>query len=104
MKKYIYLFFAALLAVACVEPLQPYLGPIVNEPEEGSPVTVEFTLPPVTKGNMAHNPTISTIHVAVFNQAGVLKQYEKAITIRSIPWKSTCQLPSESYTSSEIRL
>ena len=85
MKKYIYILFAALLAVACVEPLQPYLGPIVNEPKDGAPVTVEFTLPPVTKGNMAHNPTISTIHVAVFNQAGVLKQYEKATLMNDAP-------------------
>lgn len=78
MKKYIYLFFAALLAVACVEPLQPYLGPIINEPEEGTPVTIEFSLPPMTKGTMAHNPDISTIYVAVFNERGILKQYEKA--------------------------
>ncbi|MBQ5934409.1 MAG: BACON domain-containing protein [Bacteroidales bacterium] len=78
MKKYIYILFAALLAVACVEPLQPYLGPIINEPEEGTPVTIEFSLPPMTKGTMAHDPDISTIHVAVFNERGILKQYEKA--------------------------
>lgn len=78
MKKYIYLFFAALLAVACVEPFQPYLGPIINEPEEGTPVTIEFSLPPMTKGTMGHNPDISTIHVAVFNERGILKQYQKA--------------------------
>lgn len=78
MKKFIYILFAALLATACVEPLQPYSGPVVNEPEDGAKVTLEFSLPPMTKGTMAHNPTISTIHVAVFNQAGVLKQFEKA--------------------------
>lgn len=79
MKKFICVFFIALCAVACVEPLQPYPGLIVNEPEDdNSKVTVEFTLPPTTKGTMAHNPTIETIHVAVFTQAGVLKQYEKA--------------------------
>ena len=78
MKKFIYIFFAALLAVACVEPLQPYTGPIDNEPDEDALVTVEFSLPPMTKGTMTHDPSISTIHVAVFNQAGVLKQYEQA--------------------------
>lgn len=78
MKKFIYILFIALLATACVEPFQPYLGPVINEPEEGVPVTLEFSLPPVTKGTMAHNPTINTIHVAVFNQAGILKQYEQA--------------------------
>jgi len=78
MKQVFYILFAALLATACVEPLQPYSGPVVNEPEDGAKVTLEFSLPPMTKGMMAHNPTISTIHVAVFNQAGVLKQFEKA--------------------------
>lgn len=78
MKKYICLFCIALLAAACVDPLQPYSGPIFNEPEEGALVTLEFSLPPMTKSTMAHDPTISTIHVAVFNEAGILKQYEKA--------------------------
>ncbi len=78
MKKVFYIFCIALLVAACVEPLQPYPGPVINEPEENSKVTVSFSLPPATKGTMAHNPTIETIHVAVFNQAGVLKQYEEA--------------------------
>lgn len=78
MKKLLYIFCIALLAAACVDPLQPYTGPIANEPDEDAKVTLEFSLAPMTKGEMAHNPTISTIHVAVFNQAGVLKQYEKA--------------------------
>ena len=78
MKIFIYILFAALLATACVDPLQPYTGPIANEPDENAKVTIEFSLAPMTKGTMAHDPDISTIHVAVFNQAGVLKQYEKA--------------------------
>lgn len=85
MKKYFSIFFAALLAVACVEPLQPYLGPIVNKPDEEAKVTVEFSLPPMTKGDWGHNPSISTIHVAVFNEAGVLKQYEKATLMNESP-------------------
>lgn len=78
MKKYIYLLSAALLAFACsVEnPYEPEL--IGDEPEDGPKVTIEFSLPPATKGIMAHNPDISTIHVAVFNKAGVLKQFEQA--------------------------
>lgn len=78
MKRFFYICFVVLLATACVEPLQPYSGPVVNKPEDETPVTIEFSLPPVTKGDMAHDPDISTIHVAVFNQAGVLKQYEEA--------------------------
>ena len=78
MKKYIYILFAALLAVACVEPLQPYLGPIDNEPEEGAPVIIEFSLPPTTKADWGYKPTIKTMHVMVFNSRGVLKQYQEA--------------------------
>ena len=78
MKKYIYIFLAAVLAAACVKTLEEPVDPFADDPDEGALVTVEFSLPPVTKGTMAHDPTISTIHVAVFNQAGVLKQYEEA--------------------------
>ena len=79
MKKYIYILFATLLLTACVDPLRPYDSALEeNEPEDGAKVTIEFSLPPVTKGTMAHNPTISTIHVAVFNRLGVLKQFEEA--------------------------
>ena len=78
MKKYIYILGALLAAFGCsVE--QPYeLTSLDNEPEDGAKVTIEFSLPPVTKGIMAHDPDISTIHVAVFNKAGVLKQFEQA--------------------------
>ena len=77
MKKLLYIFCIALFATACVEPLEPVF-PVSNEPEDGAKVTLEFSLPPMTKGTMGHNPTISTIHVAVFTRTGVLKQYEKA--------------------------
>lgn len=78
MKRIIAICCAVLLATACVEPIQPYTGPVVNKPEDGTPVTLTFSLPPVTKGTMGRTPDISTLHVAVFNQAGVLKQYEQA--------------------------
>lgn len=82
MKKYIYifLFFAALLTAACVEPMQPQpnLLDLLDE-EDGPTVTLEFSLPPQTKGAMSHDPSIATIHVAVFNKAGVLKQFEQAV-------------------------
>ena len=78
MKKFIHIFYIALLAVACVDPLEQIV-PINNEPEDGAKVTLEFSLPPITKSStMAHDPEISTIHVAVFNEAGILKQYEEA--------------------------
>ena len=80
MKKLIYIFCVAFLAVACVEPLEPVIS-VDNEPEDGAKVTLEFSLPPMTKGAMGHNPTISTIHVAVFTQTGVLKQYEQATLV-----------------------
>ena len=78
MKRIIAICCAVLLVAACVEPIQPYTGPVLNEPEDGAPVTLTFSLPPMTKAAMAHDPAISTIHVAVFNQAGVLKQFEQA--------------------------
>ena len=78
MKRIIAICCAVLLVAACVEPIQPYTGPVLNEPEDGAPVTLTFSLPPMTKAAMAHDPAIDTIHVAVFNQAGVLKQFEQA--------------------------
>ena len=80
MKKIIYILSAALVAFACTDRLE-YAEPVIDETDEGAKIAIEFSLPPVTKGTMTHNPTISTIHVAVFNQAGVLKQYEKATLI-----------------------
>ena len=77
MKKLLYIISVALMAFACTDRLVP-VEPEIDDPDEGAKVTVEFSLPPETKGTMAHDPTIETIHVAVFNQAGVLKQYEKA--------------------------
>lgn len=79
MKKYIYILGAALLAFACSQE-QPYEPELMDlDPEDGPKVTVEFSLPPATKGTMAHDPEISTIHVAVFNKAGILKQFEEAV-------------------------
>lgn len=78
MKRILAICCAVLLVAACVEPMQPYAGPVLNEPVDGAPVTLTFSLPPMTKAAMAHDPAISTIHVAVFNQAGVLKQFEQA--------------------------
>ena len=37
---------AVLLVAACVEPMQPYVGPVHNEPEDGAPGTLTFSLPP----------------------------------------------------------
>ena len=70
------------MAFACTDRLVP-VEPEIDDPDEGAKVTVEFSLPPETKGTMTHDPTIETIHVAVFNQAGVLKQYEKATLTNS---------------------
>lgn len=78
MKKYFFSICLLLLAAACVEPLDKNFVPAVEDSEEGPKVTLSFTLPPATKGTMTHNPTIETIHVAVFNQNGVLRQYEQA--------------------------
>ena len=80
MKKYIHilLYSAVLLTVACMKQEQDGRD-ADNEPETDGPmVTLEFSLPPETKGTMAHTPSIGTIHVAVFNKNGVLKQFEEA--------------------------
>ena len=77
MKKYIYILLAFALSVACTK--EPGFGEVdPADPDDGPMVTLSFSLPPQTKGTMTHDPTISTIHVAVFNKAGVLKQYEAA--------------------------
>ena len=79
MKKLLYILTVALLAGACTRGLDPVQGPD-SEPADGPKVTLEFSVPiPVeTKANMAHTPTIETIHVAVFNQNGILKEYVPA--------------------------
>ena len=77
MKKYIYILLAFALSVACTK--EPGFVEVDHaDPDDGPMVTLSFSLPPQTKGTMTHDPTISTIHVAVFNKAGVLKQYEAA--------------------------
>ena len=83
MKKYIYILFVLALSLSCVKE-QGIPDEIMFEgPDEDGPmVTLTFSLPPETKGNMAHDPDITTIHVAVFNKAGVLKQFEQA-TLRN---------------------
>ena len=79
MKKYIYILTATLLATACARGLDPVQGPD-SEPADGPKVTVEFSVPmPVqTKAGMAHAPEIETIHVAVFNRSGILKEFAPA--------------------------
>lgn len=96
MRKYFIILFAALLAVACVEPLHPTLGPVENKPAEGSKMMLEFSLPvsPVTKGEMTPTPDITTassVHVFVYNAAsGALLQVSKATLKGSVtqntPW------------------
>lgn len=80
MKKYIYILLslAALLFVACIKQDGPDVDGFDDMDEDGPMVTLEFSLSPETKSAMAHDPSISTIHVAVFNKAGVLKQFEQA--------------------------
>lgn len=79
MKKILFILAAVLIAGACTRGLDP-----VNDPdnilEEGSKVTIEFSVPkPVyTKAGMAHAPEIETIHIAVFNKSGLLKEYVEA--------------------------
>ncbi len=79
MKKYIYILTAALLATACVRGLDPVQGPD-SEPADGPKVTVEFSvpMPAQTKAGMGHDPEIETIHVAVFNRSGILKEFAPA--------------------------
>lgn len=79
MKKYIYIFTAALLATACARGLDPVQGPD-SEPADGPKVTVEFSvpMPAQTKAGMGHDPEIETIHVAVFNRSGILKEFAPA--------------------------
>ncbi len=78
MKKCFSIFLVVLLVVSCVEPLGNLVVSEHNAPDENDLVTLTFSLPPKTKSLMAHDPSISTIHVAVFNQSGVLKQFEQA--------------------------
>ena len=100
MKKLFSIFFAALLAVACVEPLQPCLGPVDDHGislSNGPKMTMEFSIPfssPATKGEMTDQPNItaaSKVHVFVYNAtSGALLQVSKATlkgTVTSnTPW------------------
>ena len=78
MKKVFYILTAALIAGACTRQFEPAI--IQDTAEDGPKVTVEFSVPmPLnTKAGMAHAPEIETIHIAVFNKSGLLKDYVKA--------------------------
>lgn len=79
MKKYIYIFCVALLAAACVEPLEKIDAPLLDDGENGPLVMVEFSIPsqPRTKA-MDEKPAIQRMHVAVFNASGYLKEFKEA--------------------------
>lgn len=88
MKKFFSIFFAAMLAVACVEPLQPYHGSEDHgglSMSNGAKMIMEFSIPissPTTKGAMTDQPQITTssnVHVFVYNAvSGALLQVSKA--------------------------
>ena len=85
MKKIVSLLFIALLgAVACNKQFGPEF-PKVNTPEEGTPMTIHFSIPTdiLTKGAMSEQPSIkpgeNTLHVFVFNAvSGALLQVSEA--------------------------
>ena len=100
MKKFFSIFFAAMLAVACVEPLQPYHGLEDHgglSMSNGPKMIMEFSIPissPATKGAMTDQPQITTssnVHVFVYNAvSGALLQVSKAtlkgtVTVNT-PW------------------
>ena len=82
MKKFIYIVSVLLFAaIGCTKEIDQTID--VNGQNgfpEGARVTVTFSIPtpPETKGSMGVNPDIDNLYVAVFNSAGILKEYNKA--------------------------
>ncbi len=88
MKKTLYMIAAALLALtACTKEMPWDNGAAYEEPDsvypEGATMDLFFSVPApaATKGVMADDPDIDNLYVAVFDGAGTLKEYVKAIPI-----------------------
>ena len=82
MKKTLYIFSVLLLAVVgCTKEQSRSENPEIAGFPVNATVTVDFSVPsPVeTRANgMANNPQIENLKVAVFNSAGLLKEYKDA--------------------------
>lgn len=82
MKKTLYIFSVLLLAVVgCTKEQNRSENPEITGFPENATVTVDFSVPsPVeTRANgMSNNPEIENLKVAVFNSAGLLKEYKDA--------------------------
>lgn len=81
MKKYIYIFSVLLFAaIGCTKELEQTVPGIDGDFPEGAKALVTFSIPapPETKAGMAVEPIVENLYVAVFNSAGLLKEYTKA--------------------------
>lgn len=81
MKKYIYVFSVLLFAaIGCTKELEQTVPGIDGDFPEGAKALVTFSIPapPETKAGMAVEPIVENLYVAVFNSAGLLKEYTKA--------------------------
>ena len=86
MKKIFYILSVLLLAaVGCSKEQGIVDNPESSEFPEGAMVTVNFSVPAPaeTRAGMANEPIIENIKVAVFNAAGLLKEYTDAEPIGS---------------------
>lgn len=88
MKKILYILSAVLLVAACAKlPEDPGLNTALTEPDsvypDGATVDLFFSVPApvVTKGEMADEPDIDNLYVAVFDGAGTLKEYVEATPV-----------------------
>ena len=91
MKKLFHIVFATALllgAVACTDLLDPNLRGLgrTQQVPENAKVTLCFSVPEEvkTKADMAELPSISTMHVFVFNKVGMLIETAKAKQLGSV--------------------
>lgn len=85
MKKYAYIFSILLFAaIGCTKEFEQISSGDNVEFPEGATALVTFSIPgqPQTRGGMAVEPEIENLYVAVFNSAGLLKEYVKATPVQ----------------------
>ena len=109
MKKILSILSIALLGAVACQKLGPD-GPFINTPDEGSEMTLYFSIPvdPQTKGGMTEAPSIdpatSTVHVLVFNaNSGALLEAPKAELLGSITQNTSWTATEANYKTANFK-
>ena len=109
MKKILSILSIALLGAVACQKIGPE-GPVVNTPDEGSGMTLYFSIPvdPQTKGGMTEapsiNPSTSTVHVLVFNaNSGALLEAPQAELLGPITENTSWTATEANYKTANFK-